>query len=165
MHAYLKVMKTNAGFTLIEVLVAVIILAGGLLGLAALQAKSLSNNLSAYSRSQATHLAYDIADKMRANPSAALTPAAGYLGPIPENCPNGANPNTCTACTSSATPCSSLQLAQKDLFDWGRDLTAALPNQGVGQIILNNGVYTVTITWNDDKNNNNNLSFTMGFRL
>ena len=57
----------NAGFTLIEVLIAMLVLAVGLLGLAGLQATSLRNNQSAYNRSQATQLAYDLADRMRAN--------------------------------------------------------------------------------------------------
>ncbi len=60
-------MKTNTGFTLIEVLIAMLVLAVGLLGLAGLQATSLRNNQSAYNRSQATQLAYDLADRMRAN--------------------------------------------------------------------------------------------------
>ena len=60
-------MKKNTGFTLIEVLIAMIVLAVGLLGLAGLQATSLRNNQSAYNRIKATQLAYDIADRMRAN--------------------------------------------------------------------------------------------------
>ena len=60
-------MKTHSGFTLIEVLISMLILAVGLLGLAGLQATGLRNNLSAYNRSQATQLAYDMADRMRAN--------------------------------------------------------------------------------------------------
>jgi type IV pilus assembly protein PilV len=55
----------NTGFTLIEVLIAMLVLAGGLLGLAGLQAASLSNGQSAYNRSQATQLAYQLADNMR----------------------------------------------------------------------------------------------------
>ena len=60
-------MNKNAGFTLIEVLIAMLVLAVSLLGLAGLQATSLRNNQSAYNRSQATQLAYDLADRMRAN--------------------------------------------------------------------------------------------------
>ena len=60
-------MNKNTGFTLIEVLIAMIVLAVGLLGLAGLQATSLRNNQSAYNRIKATQLAYDIADRMRAN--------------------------------------------------------------------------------------------------
>ncbi|MCX7101946.1 MAG: type IV pilus modification protein PilV, partial [Methylobacter sp.] len=66
-------MKQTAGFTLIEVLIAMLVLAVGLLGLAGLQATSLKSNQSAYNRSQATQLAYDLADRMRANVAGAAT--------------------------------------------------------------------------------------------
>ncbi len=62
----------HAGFTLIEVLIAVIVLSLGLLGIAALQANALKSNHSAVQRSQATMLAYFMMDAMRANRQAAL---------------------------------------------------------------------------------------------
>lgn len=59
--------RKQNGATLIEVLVTVIVLAIGLLGLARLQASGTKFNHAAYLRSQATNLAYDMADRMRAN--------------------------------------------------------------------------------------------------
>ena len=64
-----------SGFTLLEVLVALVILSIGLLGLAGLQAASLRYNHSSYLRSQATLIAYDIVDRMRANRQEALNGA------------------------------------------------------------------------------------------
>ena len=55
------------GFTLLEVLIALLILSIGLLGLAALQTTGLRSNTMATTRTHATQLAYDIADRMRAN--------------------------------------------------------------------------------------------------
>jgi len=55
------------GFTLIEVMVALLILAVGLLGMASLMTLSQKSNESAYSRSQATLLAYDLVERMRTN--------------------------------------------------------------------------------------------------
>jgi len=63
------------GFTLIEVLVTMLILSIGLMGMAGLQAVSLKMNQSAHLSSQATFLAYDIIDRMRANRTAALDEA------------------------------------------------------------------------------------------
>ena len=59
--------RINDGFTLIEVLVALLILAVGLLGIAALQFKGMRYSNDAFMRSQITFLAYDIADRIRAN--------------------------------------------------------------------------------------------------
>src|SRR5690606_3184429 len=59
--------RRENGFTLIEVLVTVIVLAIGLLGLAALQFSGLRYTHSAYQRSQATILTNDIIDRMRVN--------------------------------------------------------------------------------------------------
>ena len=55
----------NGGFTLIEVMVAVVVLAVGLLGMASLMVRSQQSNEGAYSRSQASILAYDIIERMR----------------------------------------------------------------------------------------------------
>jgi type IV pilus assembly protein PilV len=59
------------GFTLVEVLVALVVLSIGLLGIASLQLSSLRWNQGAAARSQATLLAYDIVDRMRANQKSA----------------------------------------------------------------------------------------------
>ncbi len=55
------------GTTLIEVLVAVVVLSLGLLGLAALQGISLRSSSNAFNRTQATNLSYEILDQVRAN--------------------------------------------------------------------------------------------------
>jgi type IV pilus assembly protein PilV len=70
------------GVGLIEVLVAVAVLAFGLLGIAALQATALKNGQSSYQRSQAVTATYSILDRMRANRAVALI--GGY--DIPRTC-------------------------------------------------------------------------------
>ncbi|MEJ2108263.1 MAG: type IV pilus modification protein PilV [Acidiferrobacteraceae bacterium] len=62
-------MTNQRGFTLTEVLIAVLVLAVGLLGLAGLQLAGMKSNHSAYLRSQATIVAYDLLDRMRADPA------------------------------------------------------------------------------------------------
>lgn len=68
--------KLQQGVTLIEVMVAVLVFAIGLLGVAALQAFSLQAGQSAYYRTQATNLAYEVADFARVNRSAAINDCA-----------------------------------------------------------------------------------------
>lgn len=62
--------RLTRGFSIIEVLVALVILSVGLLGLAALQAEGLRGSSSAIQRTAAVNLASDIADRMRANRAA-----------------------------------------------------------------------------------------------
>jgi type IV pilus assembly protein PilV len=62
--------RMQSGTTLIEVLVTILVLSVGLLGLAALQGLSLQSGQSAYYRTQATNVAYEVADFMRVNRSA-----------------------------------------------------------------------------------------------
>jgi len=70
------------GFTLLEVLIALLVLSIGLLGLAALQTTGLRSNEMASMRTTATQLAYDISDRMRANPGRAA--AAPTTPPDPD---------------------------------------------------------------------------------
>jgi len=159
-------MNRNSGFTLIEVLIAALVLAVGLLGLAGLQAASIKNNLSAYKRSQATQLAYDMADRIRANRNESINLTTGnvitastYLTMAPASASAQAN------CTT-VTGCSSAQMAQNDLFQWNAALTTALPG-GTGTIAVATGVFTITINWDDNRDgviNAYDPNFTVSFQ-
>ena len=151
-----RVMNKNAGFTLIEVLIAMVVLAIGLLGLAGLQVTSLKNNQSAYNLSQATQLAYDLADRMRANVAGAATYTTGTAATI-ANCKN-------------TTGCSPTEMAVNDLFEWNSAISAALPNGGTGTITISDGVYSITISWTENRDDNaygvsDITSFQTSFRL
>lgn len=118
------------GFTLLEVLIAIVVLSIGLLGLAGLMASSLKNSHSAYQRTQATWLAYDALDRMRANRAVAL--AQGYnlaLG----TAPGGSG------------------LAAADLSEWDAALTNLLP-EGDGSIaVAAGGAVRIIVQWNDTR--------------
>jgi type IV pilus assembly protein PilV len=139
----------HRGFTLIEVLVTVVVLAIGLLGLAGLQATSLRVNSGAYFRSQATNLAYDMADRMRVNRQAAPTyDTGGMLDPLdcePPNLPAG-------------------DLVGQDLLAWRTALACTLP-LGTGSIALNGNVLTITVRWDDSRGTNPPLDFAMDTEL
>lgn len=121
--------RRQAGFSIIEVLVALLVLAIGLLGLAALQAQGLRFNQDAYVRSQATNLAYDIVDRMRANRSN----AAAYTA---------ADPGLACDPTDASI--------DMDLSCWYESLAETLP--GGDGLITSNGAanfYDVTVRWID----------------
>jgi type IV pilus assembly protein PilV len=146
------------GFTLVEVLVSLVILSIGLLGIAKLMLFSSHSNDSAYLRSQATDLAYQMLDDMRAN----TTQAAIVGGPYTTALTAAAtNPGfTCVATAACAN------LALYDVYQWKLRLNAnsgiipaggiipigALPNgQGSVATALVAGQTTVTIVvqWDD----------------
>lgn len=127
------------GFSLLEVLISIAILSIGLLGLAGLQVTSARNNHSAYLRSQATLLAYDIADRMRANRTAALNDSYKLDFGTPPATPA----KDCTVVN-----CEASELAAYDLDDWFQNFTAILPSSD-GEIELNAGVVTVTMQWDE----------------
>lgn len=128
-----------AGFTLLEVLVALVVLSIGLLGLSGLQATSLRNNHSAFLRSQATILSNDIVDRMRANRDAAT---AGSYDILYDQTPT---PVTCVG------SCSAVQVAQLDLLEW-RAYVGRLPG-GESEITREDAedVAEVKVCWSDTR--------------
>ncbi len=129
----------QSGFTLLEILVAMLVMAIGLLGLAGLMTSSMRNNLSASHRTQATWMAYDIVDRMRANRVTAV--AGGYATPM------GAAANC-----SAAAPTGTIPIPAQDIAAWKSQLACALP-AGNGSIVVdtNTRVATILIRWNDGR--------------
>ena len=157
-------MILGKGFTLIEVLVAMLVLAVGLLSLSALQVQSLKYNQTAYNRNQAINLAYDLADRMRSNGSANASYITSHLAVLAATC--GVGVTSCTHCTDVTHRCSPNQLALKDLYEWNNLLIGQLP-RGPGTITLNGLVYTITVSWDDTQSgvlNNQNTAFAMSFQ-
>lgn len=126
------------GFTLLEVMVALVVLSVGLLGLAALQTATVRFNQNAFLRTQATNLAYDLADRMRANREAAL--AGGYDSAY------AGTPPACNAAVGAGT------VAQQDLSGWRIALTCMLP-LGNGRIQRNNRTVTISVRWDETRGN------------
>lgn len=121
------------GATLIEVLITVVILSIGLIGLAGLQSTSVQSNQSAYYRSQATILAYDLADRMRANRTEALKD--DYVVDFPTSASNN-------AVTGSQ--------ADKDLAQWLNNLALNLPD-GTGKVERSDTLVTISVRWDDNR--------------
>lgn len=135
------------GFMMIETLVAVIILAIGLIGMAGMQALALKNNNSALSRTQATYLTYDIMDRIRSNRDGDYSLAFGAT-PTSSAC-------LFTASSPADLNCSADDLANYDKTLWLANIANSLPGgQGsVSRVVVDNirGIYnyTITIRWLD----------------
>jgi type IV pilus assembly protein PilV len=155
-----KTLQNVSGFTMVEFLVSVVILSIGLIGLAGLQLTSLRDNSRAYMRSQASVLASDLADRVRANPVTNYTAIT-------------ANQNT--LCLASPG-CTATQMAQQDLFEWNDKLSTELtsgagvicidstPNDGTGSAIAScDGVgtnFAIKIWWQDQQPDSNGVAAT-----
>lgn len=141
-----------AGFSLLEVLISLVIMSVGLLGIAGLMTGTLKTNDSADMRTQATAMAYNIIDRMRAN-TAGVTDG-DYVMAMP------AAPSTATSlpasCTGAGAGCTTTTLATYDLDQWEYELAHTLP-QGRGSISTTLGpsaaTVTVTVLWNDSRAN------------
>ena len=130
------------GFTLLEVLIALLILSIGLLGLAALQTISLRSNQMASMRTTSTTLVYDIIDRMRANPQG-VSDGDYVINTV-------TTPSSPPDCRTGA--CSTADLATFDLGEW-KNAIAKLP-KGTGEITQVAGtppVNTITVRWNESR--------------
>lgn len=121
--------STGRGFGLLEVLVTILILSVGLLGMAALQLNAMKFNQTASVRTHAVVLAYDIADRMRAN--RAVARAGGYS----------------ISLTASA---SGRGIAGSDLTAWKEAIASSLPN-GQGAVSVSGNVTKITVQWDESR--------------
>jgi type IV pilus assembly protein PilV len=121
---------SQSGASLIEVLVAVVLLSLGVVGLAGLQFNGVKVNHGSYLRSQGVSLAYDLTDRMRANLSACQTAATcNYVTPLAT-----AFDGTATQVCGSAIPAVAgpVDMATVDVNQWKSCIETILPS-GAGQ--------------------------------
>lgn len=128
---------TQRGFSLIEALVAFLILSVGMLGIASLQTVSLRSGQTASQRSVAVIKAEEILDRIRSNPTQILNYAVGAGG-------SGVN----NGCNDGTAVCTPGLLASDDIFHWKTDLKSALPNNAgtTGSIVVTPPAAGVALT-------------------
>lgn len=127
--------------TLLEVMVALVILSIGLLGLAALQTTGLQFGHQSEQRTQAVIQANDILDRIRANP-------AGNAAGAYDNVSMGYTATSYASCLEPTTACTASQTAEYDISEWNK-ANASLLAQGRGGLAVNAAtrIRTVTIQW------------------
>ena len=135
--------KNSSGFSLVEVLIALIIMSVGMLGIAGLYVHSMQAGRTSMLRHQAVTLAGDIADRIRANPTAgaAYTAAAG------------ANNN----CVATGATCDVAQMGAHDINLWQNQAADFLPifaDQSQQVVVTFDSAtvppaYTITVRWDE----------------
>jgi len=125
--------RRNHGFTLVEAMVALIVLSVGLLGIAALYVETLRANRTSLFRTQAVNMATDIGDRMRSN----------------------RNPANAYACGSPCDPATGANaIAIADLTDWVNQIELQLPGGAAGvtytaPTATTPAAYVVAVSWSE----------------
>ena len=130
------------GFSLVEVLIALIIISVGMLGIAGLYVQSMQAGRTSMFRHNAVILVGDVADRIRANPTAGATYTV--VG--------GSNQN----CVAQGVNCSAPQMANNDVFLWSAQAAESLPG-GTVTVVFDGAVtpptYAITANWTEAGDN------------
>ena len=132
-------LQAQQGLTLIESMIALLVISIGLLGIAALQITAMSQNTSSLNNSQAVWIAYNMSDRIRAN----LPEFDNY---------NGVDTSTGYSQDCSGTPCGTRQMLDADAAEWAQ-LVGNLPSgRGIITRTLDGGLTTlqITVMWDDE---------------
>jgi type IV pilus assembly protein PilV len=128
------------GFSLVEAMVALVVLSVGMIGIAALHGQSLAANRTAQLRTQAVNLTADMADRVRLN----RLGGAAYAGPS-EN-------RSCDPQSGGGVDCTPQQMAEHDVLVWQQQVARLLPD-GVGAIRYDGATipptYSIEVAWTE----------------
>jgi type IV pilus assembly protein PilV len=133
--------RRQFGFSLVEVLIALVIMSVGMLGIAGLYVQGLQAGRTSMFRHHAVTLAGDVADRIRANPTAgvAYNHAANATG-------------TNNSCVTGGIDCYPASMAANDIFLWQSLADDSLPEGEVAVVVnagLNPPTYQITVSWNE----------------
>lgn len=144
-------MNTQRGLSMIEVLVSLTIVAFGLLGLAGLQARSMSFQKDSFDRKAASEMAAQLAERVRANYDGFR--AGSYNQNLQLNDPT---PAAVPPCAIQAN-CTALEVANRDLAMWYIDLRRRLPVSAAFLVAPVNPVeMTLTLAWQEGQTTDGN---------
>ena len=135
--------QQQCGFSLVEVMIALVILSVGMLGIAGLYVQSLQAGRTSMFRHHAVTLAGDVADRIRANPRAAV--AYNHLA---------AAIGTDNGCVMGGVDCIPGDMAENDIFLWQAQARNTLPGGTVAVVFavaagLNPPTYQITVSWTE----------------
>ena len=146
---YKNTMFKQSGFSLIEALVAFLILSIGLLGIASLQMISLKAGKTAEMRTVAVIKAEEILERIRNNPEQVMDYISG-AGDLGVN-------NGCNDAGGTVTMCTTAQMVEDDIYNWKEDLKTSLPNNtttnATVEVVVASSLAKVTVTINWQERN------------
>jgi type IV pilus assembly protein PilV len=127
--------RRQRGFSLVEVLIALVIMSVGMLGIAGLFVQGMQAGRTSVLRHHAVTLAGDVADRIRANPRAGIAyEGAGADG----------------GCVGYGNDCDEATMAAQDVFLWEQQAVDSLPSGGVAVDFDNTAtppLYTINVSW------------------
>ncbi len=136
-----RIRAHETGFSLVEVLIALVIMSVGMLGIAGLYVESMQAGRTSIFRHNAVTIASDVADRIRANPSAGVA----YEGVRGNN-----------NCVLGNVDCDPEQMAANDIDLWKTQAEGMLPNGDV-TIVFNDNVtpptYEIVVSWDEADEN------------
>lgn len=139
----IKRKNSQRGFSLVEVLIALVIMSVGMLGIAGLYVTSMQAGRTSMFRHHAVTLAGDVADRIRANPRALGAYASAAGAPGADN-----------SCVGGGVDCIPADMAANDIFLWRNQAIATLP-AGTVAVTFTAATptvpptYGITIAWNE----------------
>ncbi len=129
--------RKQSGFSLVEVLIALVIMSVGMLGIAGLYVHSMQAGRTSMLRHHAVTLVGDVADRIRANPRAGIA----YEGPGLDG-----------SCVSGVVNCDDVAMAEHDILLWKQQATDTLPDGDVDITFDDSGNppnYVIDVTWSE----------------
>jgi type IV pilus assembly protein PilV len=160
--------KRSRGFTLVEALVALVVLSVGMLGIASLYVIALKSGKGAISRMQAVNLASDIADRIRANRNGGPTYDTGATESAKDKGDN-------KGCIGGSTDCTPEDMAFTDLAAWATQIGTALPGGTIGTVAYPRGTiaytpgspdaYVITVAWIESGQSTSASSYVLRVQL
>ena len=151
MSRFNRINPTQRGATLIEVLVSILLMALGVLAMAAMQVNAVQYGKTSEFRTVASLLANDLSDRMRANSPAGQSmsgttgydylPTSSYAAPTLPDLPS-------TSCEDTTSPCNFSDMAAFDKAQWARNLFRQLP-EGTARVVVNGNNAQIWIVWTD----------------
>ncbi|MCK4864140.1 MAG: type IV pilus modification protein PilV [Gammaproteobacteria bacterium] len=148
----IKNTSTTSGFTLLEVMIAMMIFSIGMLGLAGIQATAVQNNNTAYQRTIAMQQSYNMSDLIRssANFDGFIDPSFDEITTAVGTAPS---PNCFLDVNDDITKCTTSEMAAFNIYHWKKRLAGkqGLPS-GRGKVTRDGDTYEIIIMWDEKRN-------------